>query len=153
MWNDFKAFIAKGSMIDMAVGVIIGGAFGAIIASLVGDVLMPPLSLLLGKTDFSNLYLLLQDVGGGAPYATLADAQMAGAVTLNYGLFVNALINFLILALVIFMLVRWTTQLQEATKKKEEAEAPAAPDTKDCAYCLSEIPAAATKCRFCTSEV
>lgn len=146
MWKELKAFILRGNVFDMAVGIVIGTAFGAIIKSLVSDVIMPPIGLLLGKVDFANLFILLKEGATPGPYAALADAQAAGAVTLNYGLFINTIISFLIIAVVIFFLVKGVNSL----KKKEE---PAAPATKDCPYCLSAIPIKAKRCPHCTSDL
>ena len=143
MFKDFKAFVLRGNVMDLAVGVIIGAAFGKIVSSFVSDILMPPLGLLLGKVDFSNLYLSLS----GQKYASLAEAQAAGAPTLNYGLFINNIIDFLILALVIFLLIRTLTKL---TKKEEK---PADVTTRDCPYCQTSISKKATRCPNCTSEV
>jgi large conductance mechanosensitive channel len=143
MLKEFKEFALRGNVLDMAVGIIIGAAFGKIVNSLVSDVMMPPLGLLLGQVDFSNLFVSLS----GASYPSLAEAQKAGAPTLNYGLFINNVINFLIVAFAVFMLVR---QFNRLTKAKE---APAAPTTKDCPYCLSAIPIKATRCASCTSEL
>ncbi len=142
--KEFREFAARGSVIDLAVGVIIGGAFGKIINSFVNDVLMPPIGLLLGKVDFSQLFVNLS----GTSYATLAEAKAAGAPTLNVGLFINAVIDFLIVAFVIFMMVRYFNKL----KRAEPGPAPA-PEQKDCPYCLSKLPLKATRCAFCTSEV
>ncbi|MED1865191.1 large conductance mechanosensitive channel protein MscL [Fictibacillus nanhaiensis] len=142
MWNEFKTFIMRGNVIDLAIGVIIGAAFSKIVTSLVDDVIMPPIGLLLGKVDFSNLYINL----GKGDYATLADAKKAGAATVNYGLFINTLINFLIIAIVIFLVVKQINRL----KKKEEVKAP---DTKECKYCLSTIPLRAVKCQSCTADL
>jgi len=143
MLKDFKAFVMRGNVMDLAVGVIIGAAFGKIVSSFVTDILMPPLGLLLGKVDFTNLYLSLS----GQKYASLAEAQAAGAPTLNYGLFINNIIDFLIVALVIFMLIRALTKL---TKKEEK---PADVTTRDCPYCQTSISKKATRCPNCTSEV
>jgi large conductance mechanosensitive channel len=149
MLSEFKKFAMRGNVIDMAVGIIIGGAFGTIVKSLVDDVLMPPLGLLLGGVDFTDLFVVLRAAPTGAgPYATLADAQAAGAVTINYGLFVNNVIAFLIVAWAVFLLVRGMNRLQ----RKEEA-APAAPTTRTCPFCATDIPLAATRCPHCTSEV
>ncbi len=143
MWQEFKKFIARGNMIDLAIGIIIGSAFGAIVQSLVNDIIMPPIGLLVGRVDFASLYINLS----GQSYPDLASAQQAGAPTINYGLFINSIINFLIIALVIFLIVR---QLNKLMKKPE---APAAPTTKKCSYCFTEIPIAATRCPNCTSKL
>ena len=142
MWQEFKKFIQRGSVIDLAVGVIIGGAFGSIVNSLVNDMIMPPVGLLVGNVDFSNLYINLS----GGNYSSLAEAQNAGAVTINIGLFINTLINFLILAFVIFILVHQVNKLQ----KPETATDPV---TKECPFCYSNIPVKATRCPQCTSEL
>ncbi len=128
----------------MAVGIIIGAAFGAIVKSLVSDVIMPPIGLLLGRVDFSNLFIVLS--GRGTSYATLAEAQAAGVVTLNYGVFINTIISFIIVAFAVFMVIKNINRL----KKKEPAREPT---TKECPYCLSVIPIKATRCGFCTSEL
>ena len=149
MLKEFKAFIMRGNVVDMAVGIIIGAAFGAIVGSLVKDVIMPPIGLALGRVDFANLTIILKEGATPGPYASLAAAQAAGAVTLNYGLFINAIINFLILAVVVFFfIVRPIARLQ-APKKV----APAAPTTRDCPYCATAIPIKATRCPNCTSEL
>ena len=142
MWNDFKAFIMRGNVLDLAVAVIIGGAFGKIITSFVSDILMPPIGLILGNVDFSNLFISLS----GQSYATLAEAKAAGAPTLNYGQFLNAVIDFLIVAFAIFLLVRTANRL-----KKPEPVAEAT--TKDCPFCLMSIPIQAKKCGHCTSSL
>jgi large conductance mechanosensitive channel len=142
MWKEFKQFIARGNVVDLAVGVIIGAAFGKIVTSFVNDILMPPIGLLLGNVDFVNLFITLS---GGA-YATLEEAQAAGAATINYGVFINTIIDFLIVALVIFLLIKQVNRL----KKPEPATEPT---TKECPYCLSEIPIKATRCPHCTSEI
>jgi large conductance mechanosensitive channel len=143
MLEEFKKFALRGNVIDLAVGVIIGTAFGKIVSSLVSDIIMPPLGLLLGKVDFSNLFISLS----GQKYASLADAQAAGAATLNYGLFINNIINFIILAFVIFLMIRAINRL---TVKKEQVEEVT---TRECPHCLSSIPKKATRCPQCTSEV
>jgi large conductance mechanosensitive channel len=148
MWKEFKEFIARGSVLDLAIGVIIGAAFGAIVTSLVNDIIMPPIGLLLGKVDFANLYILLQEGTPSGPYAALADAQAAGAVTMNYGVFINAVISFLIVALVIFMLIRSVNRM-----RREEEPAPAAPTTQECPFCRSTIPLNASRCAYCTSDL
>jgi large conductance mechanosensitive channel len=148
MLKEFKEFALKGNVIDMAVGIIIGAAFGTIITSLVNDVIMPPIGLVLGGVDFANLFILLKAGDPAGPYAALADAQAAGAVTINYGVFINVIISFLIVAFVMFLLIRSVNRL-----KKEEEAPPAEPTTKECPHCLSEIPIKATRCAFCTSEL
>jgi large conductance mechanosensitive channel len=145
MFKEFKEFAMRGSVLDMAIGIIIGVAFGAIVSSLVADVLMPPFGLLLGKVDFANLYILLS---GGGPYPSLAAAQAAGVVTLNYGLFINKIINFLIVAFALFLVIRSMNRM----KKKSEAPAPA-PTTKDCPFCATAVPIKAVRCPHCTSEI
>jgi large conductance mechanosensitive channel len=150
MWKEFKEFILRGSVLDLAIGIVIGAAFGAIVQSLVDDIIMPPIGLLLGGVDFANLYILLKAGTPAQPYASLADAKAAGAVTINYGVFISTIISFLIVALVIFLLVRAINRMMRL--KKEEAPAPA-PATKECPYCLSNIPVKATRCAHCTSEV
>ncbi|MBN2227631.1 MAG: large conductance mechanosensitive channel protein MscL [candidate division Zixibacteria bacterium] len=149
MMKEFKEFAVKGNVVDMAVGIIIGAAFGTIVKSLVADVIMPPIGLLLGNVDFSNLFIVLKNgADGAAAYASLADAQAAGAVTLNYGMFINTIISFLIVAFAVFMLIRNVNRL----KRKEEAPAPA-PTTKDCPFCLTAIPIKAVRCPNCTSNL
>ncbi len=144
MLKEFKEFAMRGNMVDMAVGIIIGGAFGTIVKSLVSDVIMPPIGLLLGKVDFSNLFIVLR--GRDASYATLAEAQAAGAVTLNYGAFINTIISFIIVAFAVFLVIKNINRL------KREEPAPE-PTTKECPYCLSAIPLDATRCPFCTSSL
>jgi len=144
MLKEFKEFAMRGNVLDMAIGIIIGAAFGKIISSLVGDVLMPPIGLLLGKLDFSNLFINLS----GQHYASMADAKAAGAATINYGIFINTVIDFVIVAFVIFLLIRQVNRL-----KRQPEPAPAVPTTKECPYCLSVIPIKATRCPNCTSEL
>ncbi|HNR80097.1 MAG TPA: large conductance mechanosensitive channel protein MscL [Mesotoga infera] len=146
MWKEFKKFISRGNVIDLAVGIIIGGAFQVIVRSLVDDIIMPILGLFTGGIDFSNLYINLS----GGSYETLAAAKAAGAATINIGLFINAVINFLILAFVIFLIVRQINKIRERQKKEE---APAAPTTKTCPFCHTSIPIEATRCPNCTSEL
>jgi large conductance mechanosensitive channel len=147
MLEEFKKFAMRGNVVDLAVGIIIGGAFGTIVKSLADDVIMPPIGLALGDVDFADLFLMLKEGAKAAPpYATLAEAQAAGAVTINYGLFVNSVITFLIVAFAIFLLIRGINRL----KPQEE---PAAPTTKDCPYCRMPIPVAASRCPECTSEL
>ncbi|MGH7526542.1 MAG: large-conductance mechanosensitive channel protein MscL [Gemmatimonadales bacterium] len=147
MLKEFKAFAMRGNVLDLAVGIIIGGAFGTIVKSLVDDVIMPPIGLVLGNVDFSDLFLLLKE-GAKAqpPYTTIAEAQAAGAVTINYGLFVNSIITFLIIAFAVFLLVR-------AVNRMQPQEATAAPSTKDCPYCRMPIPIGASRCPQCTSDL
>lgn len=145
MLKEFKEFAMRGNVIDMAVGIIIGAAFGAIVKSLVADVIMPPIGLLLGGVDFSNIFISLS----GGDYASLAEAQEAGAATINIGVFVNQVLSFVIVAFAVFLLIRAINNLK---KKEEEAPAPE-PDTKDCPYCLSSIPIKATRCGHCTSQL
>ncbi|OGD36654.1 MAG: mechanosensitive ion channel protein MscL [Candidatus Aminicenantes bacterium RBG_19FT_COMBO_58_17] len=148
MLKEFKEFAMRGNVVDMAVGIIIGAAFGAIVGSLVADVLMPPIGLLLGKVDFSNLFVVLKEGTVPGPFATIAAAKQAGAVTLNYGLFINTIISFLIVAFAVFLVIRQINKL----KKKLEAPA-AAPTTKECPYCYSAVAIKATRCPFCTSTL
>jgi large conductance mechanosensitive channel len=147
MLKDFKAFIMRGNVVDLAVGVIIGAAFGSIVKSLVDDVLMPVLGLVTGGIDFSNMFVMLK-AGAKAPppYSSLGEAKAAGAVTMNYGVFINAVIAFLIVAFCVFLLVR-------AVAKLHRAPAAAEPNTKDCPYCKRSIPLAATRCPECTSQL
>jgi len=148
--KDFKAFILRGNVVDMAVGLIIGAAFGAIVTSLVKDVIMPPIGLALGGIDFANMAIVLKAGAPAGPYATLADAQAAGAVTMNYGLFINTVIAFLVIALVVFFFIVKPIARMTAPKK---AAAPAAPTTKDCPFCFTGIPIKATRCPNCTSAL
>ena len=148
MVKEFKEFAMRGNVVDMAVGIIIGGAFGTIVKSLVADVIMPPIGLLLGNVDFSDLFMVLKQGAAAGPYPTLAAAQKAGAVTINYGLFVNAIISFLIVAFAVFLLIRAVNRM----KRQEEEPAPA-PTTRDCPFCLSAIPIKASRCAHCTAEL
>jgi large conductance mechanosensitive channel len=141
MWKEFKAFAMHGNVMDMAVGIIIGAAFGGVVNSLVNDVLMPPIGRLTGHVDFTNLLLALN----GQHYPSLAAAKAAGAPTINYGLFINTVINFLIIAFAVFLLVR---QVNRWT-----AEPPPTPTTRPCPYCLSTVPLKATRCPHCTSQL
>lgn len=147
MFKEFREFIMRGNVVDMAVGIVIGAAFGAIVKSLVSDLLMPPIGLLLGKVDFSNLFVLLKEGQVAGPYASLADAQKVGAVTVNYGLFINSLISFLIVAFAVFMVIRAINRM------RRQEEAPAEPATKECPFCLSAVPVKAVRCPHCTSEL
>ncbi|MBI4181105.1 MAG: large conductance mechanosensitive channel protein MscL [Chloroflexi bacterium] len=148
MLKDFKAFIMKGNVVDMAVGIIIGVAFSSIVSSLVKDIIMPPVGLTLSKIDFSNFVIVLKQGATPGPYASLAVAQAAGAVTLNYGLFINTVINFLIIALVVFFFIVRPIARMEAPQK---VAAPAALTTKECFFCYTNIPIKATRCPNCTS--
>jgi len=141
MFKEFKAFAMRGNVLDLAIGVIIGASFGKVVTSLVQDIIMPPLGLILGKMDFSNLFVSLS----GTPFENLKEAQDAGAATLNYGLFINAIVNFLIVSFAIFLLVKQVNKL----KKKEEVLVA----TKACPYCLSQVPLKASKCAYCTSSL
>jgi large conductance mechanosensitive channel len=142
LFKEFREFAMRGNVLDMAIGIIIGAAFGKIITSIVTDILMPPLGLILGKVDFSSLFINLS----GQSYTTLAQAKAAGAATINYGLFINTVIDFLIVAFVIFLLVKQVNRF-----KKQPA--PAAPPTRKCPFCLSAVPLEAARCAFCTSEL
>lgn len=148
MLQEFKKFAMRGNVVDMAVGIIIGGAFGTIVKSMVSDVIMPPIGLLLGGVDFSNLFLTLKDGTAPGPYATLAGAQESGAVIISYGLFVNAVLSFLIVAFAVFLLIKAINKLQA----EEDAE-PEEPTDKDCPFCCSSIPIKAVRCGCCTSEL
>jgi len=141
MLKEFREFAMRGSMLDMAIGIVLGAAFGTIVSSLVNDILMPPIGLALGGVDFSNLFITLS----GGEYLSLVEAQEAGAATINYGLFINAIISFVIVAFALFLLVR------QINRMKREEPKPA--DTKECPYCLSTIPIKATRCAHCTSEL
>ena len=149
MLKEFREFAMRGNVVDMAVGIVIGGAFGTIVRSLVDDVLMPPIGLLLGGVDFSNLFFVLREGAATAgPYAALAQAKAAGAVTVNYGVFLNAVVSFLIVAFAVFLLIRGIN----AMRRKQEP-APAAPTTKKCPQCLSAIPLEAKRCAYCTQQL
>ena len=146
--KEFREFAVRGNVVDMAVGIIIGGAFGTVVKSFVDDVMMPPLGVLVGNVDFSNMKVVLRQGSTPGPYETLAAARDAGAVTLNIGLFFNAVVSFAIVAFAVFILVRAINRL----KRKEEAPPPA-PTTKDCPFCASAIPLKASRCPMCTSEL
>ena len=149
MLKEFKEFAMRGNVIDMAIGIIIGGAFGPIVGSMVNDVLMPPIGLAMGGVDFSNLFVLIKEGSkAAAPYASLAAAKEAGAVTLNFGLFINTIINFIIVAFAIFIMVKAINKM-----KREQPAPAAAPTTKECPSCLMTIPIKATKCGHCTSDI
>jgi large conductance mechanosensitive channel len=153
--KDFKAFIMRGNVVDMAVGIIIGAAFGPIITALVNGIIMPPIGLLLGKVDFANLFVVIKEGATAGPYASLAAAQAAGAVVISYGVFINTVINFIIIAAVVFfVIVRPIARMNARQKAKEAAAtAPAAVTTKTCPFCQSTIPIKATRCPNCTSEL
>jgi len=148
MLKEFKEFAMRGNVLDMAVGIIIGAAFGTIVNSFVADVIMPPIGLLLGNIDFSNLFAVLKEGKVAGPYASLAAAKEAGAVSINYGFFISTIITFLIVAFAVFLLIRNVNKLV----KQQEAPPPV-PTTKECPYCLSPIPIKATRCGHCTSEL
>ena len=154
MLKDFKAFIMRGNVVDMAVGIIIGAAFSPIVSSLVNDVIMPPIGLALGKVDFRNLFVVIKQGLTPGPYASLDTAKAAGAISINYGLFVNTIITFLIIAAVVFFfVVRPIGKMREREAAKLPAAPPAAPTTKECPYCYSKINIAATRCPNCTSQL
>lgn len=148
MWKEFKEFALKGNVIDLAVGLIIGAAFGTIVKSLVDDMIMPLIGQMIGKVDFSNLYILISEGKSPGPYASLTDAKTAGAVTWNYGFFINTIVNFIIIAFSIFMVVKLFNRL-----KKQPKPADAVLTSKDCPFCFSSIPIKATRCPNCTSEL
>jgi large conductance mechanosensitive channel len=144
MLKEFKEFAMRGNVVDMAVGIVIGAAFGKIVSSLVADIIMPPIGVLFGDVDFTEIYINLS----GGTYESLAAAQEAGAATMNVGVFINTVIDFIIIALAIFFVIRGMNRM-----KREEEEAPAAPTTKECPHCLSEIPIKATRCAHCTADL
>ena len=148
MLKEFKEFAMRGNVVDMAVGIIIGGAFGTIVKSLVSDMIMPPIGLLLGGVDFSDLFVTLKEGGVAGPYSTLAAAQEAGAVTMSYGLFINSVISFLIVAFAVFLLIKSLNKLQSQPPAADEEVT-----TKECPFCITEIPIKATRCPSCTSTL
>ncbi len=148
MFKEFREFAMRGNVVDMAVGIVIGAAFGTIINSLVADIIMPPIGILLGNIDMSNLFAVLKEGKVAGPYSTLAAAKAAGAVTLNYGFFVNTVISFLVIAFSVFLLIRSINRL-----RSQRETPPAAPTTKECPFCLSAIPVKAVRCAHCTSEL
>jgi len=151
MLKDFKAFIMRGNVVDLAVGIVIGVAFGAIISSLVKDVIMPPIGLALGNVDFTNLFVILKQGTVAGPYSSLAAAQEAGAVSINYGVFINTIVNFIILAAVVFFFVVRPIAKMHARQKAAEVAPP--PSTRECPYCFTNISIKATRCPNCTSEL
>ncbi len=148
MLKEFKEFAMRGNVMDMAIGIIIGAAFGPIVGSLVSDVIMPPIGLAMGNVDFSNLFMTLKEGAAAGPYASVAAAKAAGAVTINYGLFINTIINFIIVAFAIFMMVKVMNRM-----KREQPAPAAAPTTKDCPQCAMTVPISAKKCGHCTSQL
>ncbi len=148
MFKEFREFAMRGNVVDMAVGIIIGAAFGSIVNSLVADIIMPPVGLLLGDVDFASLFAVLKEGKVAGPYASLAAAKAAGAVTINYGLFINTIISFLVIAFAVFLVVRSINKL-----RRQQEAAPAAPETKECPFCLSVLPLKAVRCGHCTSEL
>lgn len=144
MFKEFKEFALRGNVVDLAVGFIMGAAFGKLVSSLISDIIMPPIGLLLGKVNFSDLYINLS----GRPFASLAEAKATGAATLNYGAFINAIMEFLIIALAIFVMVKWMNSL-----RRKPAPAPAEPTSKECPFCSTTIPLKAVRCPNCTSEL
>jgi large conductance mechanosensitive channel len=149
MFKEFKEFVMRGNVVDMAIGIVIGAAFGGIVKSFVDDVLMPPIGLLLGNVDFSNLFITLKEGAKAAgPYASLAAAKTAGAVTLNLGVFINTIISFVIIAFAVFLVIKGINRM-----KREQPAPSAEPTTRECPFCLSEIPLKATRCPHCTSEL
>ena len=149
MFKDFKEFVVRGNVVDMAIGIVIGAAFGTIVKSFVDDVLMPPIGLLLGNVDFSNLFVTLKEGSKAAgPYASLAAAKAAGAVTLNLGVFINTIISFIIIAFAVFLVIKGINRM-----KREKEAPPAELTTKDCPFCFTTIPIQASRCPHCTSQL
>ena len=148
MFKEFKEFAMRGNVVDMAVGIVIGAAFGTIVNSVVADIIMPPVGMLLGNVDFANLFAVLKEGKVAGPYGSLAAAKAAGAVTINYGVFINTIISFLVIAFAVFLLVRSINNL----RRQQEATT-AAPTTKECPFCLSVVPIKAVRCGHCTSEI
>ena len=147
MFKEFKTFIMRGSALEMAVGIIIGASFGSIVTSVVDDIIMPPVGLLLGNVDFTNLFITLKYSAGASSYATLTEAKAAGAVTLNYGIFLNTVISFLIVAFAVFILIKTFNKIQ-----KDQVSLPTVTKTRKCEFCQSKVPVKAVKCAFCTSN-
>jgi len=151
MLKDFKAFIMRGNVVDLAVGIVIGVAFGAVVSSFVKDVIMPPIGLALGNVDFTNLFVVLKQGTVAGPYPSLVAAQEAGAVSINYGIFIITIVNFIIIAAVIFFFV--VRPIAKMRERQKAAEVAPAPSTKECPYCYTNIPIQATRCPNCTSEL
>ncbi|MEA4882242.1 MAG: large conductance mechanosensitive channel protein MscL [Clostridia bacterium] len=153
MLKEFREFAMRGNVVDMAIGIVIGGAFGKIVTSLVNDLIMPPIGLLIGRVDFSNLFVSLS----GEHYASIAEAKAAGAPTLNYGLFLNTVMDFVVVAFALFLIVKWMNKMRNTAallERKEPATSePTEPATKHCPYCLSEVPYHAVKCAHCTTDL
>lgn len=149
MWGEFKEFAMRGNVLDMAFGIMMGGAFTPIAASLVNDIFMPPIGLLLGEVEFKDLFLVLRSGEPAAPYRTLADAQAAGAVTIAYGQFANTVLTFLIVAFAVFLMVRGVNRM----RRRQEGAGPKEPTVRKCPYCLSDVPARATRCAYCASDL
>ena len=148
MLKEFREFAMRGNVVDMAVGIIIGAAFGRIVNSLVADIIMPPIGLALGNVDFSNLFITIKQGTTAGPYLTLAEAQKAAAVTMNYGMFINKVISFIIVAFALFLLIKGMNKM-----KRDQEAPPAVPTTKECPRCFSAIPLKATRCPNCTSDI
>jgi len=148
MLKEFKEFAMRGNVVDMAVGIVIGAAFSTIVKSLVADVIMPPIGLLLGNVDFSNLFVIIKEGAVSGPFQSLAEAQKSGAVTINYGSFINTVVSFLIVSFALFLLIKGMNRL-----KREQEASPATPTTKECSRCFTVIPIKATRCPHCTSEL
>ena len=153
MLKEFREFIIRGNVVDMAVGIIIGVAFGAIVTSLVSDIIMPPIGLLVGDVNFSNLFVVLREGVTPGPYASLADAKAAGAVTINYGVFILAIVSFIIIGFAVFLIVRYINRLRRQMEATRVEAPPAEPVTKECPYCFSMVHIKASRCPHCTSEL
>jgi len=153
MLKEFREFIMRGNVVDMAVGIIIGVAFGAIVTSLVSDIIMPPIGLLVGDVNFSNLFVVLREGVTPGPYASLADAKAAGAVTINYGVFILAIVSFIIIGFAVFLIVRYINRLRRQMEATRVEAPPAEPVTKECPYCFSTVHIKASRCPHCTSEL
>ena len=153
MLKEFREFILRGNVVDMAVGIIIGVAFGAIVTSLVSDIIMPPIGLLVGNVNFSNLFVVLREGATPGPYASLADARTAGAVTINYGVFILAIVSFIIIGFAVFLIVRYINRLRRQVEAPRVEAPPAEPVTKQCPYCFSTVHIRASRCPHCTSEL